>query len=158
MVSNVELKLLLQDVVTRTIEDAAFMFAMPRYSEVPGGGEMVMAGLDVSGSLEGRLSMAMDPDEVQRLAANMMGLEPDDPVLDTGADGALGELLNIVAGILVPEACGSDEEYALGLPDVCRVDLASLDRHLSWVAVALPLLTDEDRRIDAFFVPRGGPH
>ncbi|MBI5549014.1 MAG: hypothetical protein HY901_34455, partial [Deltaproteobacteria bacterium] len=48
--------------------------------------------------------------------ANLLGCEPDDPEVQTCAPDALGELLNVAAGVLAGALLGPEKPCRLGIP------------------------------------------
>lgn len=104
---------LLRKVVERTLLESAFMMTS---AGAPGGDPPALrVRIDYAGPEPGELDVACDAAFARALAANLLGLEPDDADVDEAAPAALGELSNILAGLLVHLAW-PDAGCRLGLP------------------------------------------
>ena len=137
-------------VLARTLEDAAFVLAEP----VAGGaggfdGEVLEARLAWSGGGEGELRLAVSPALAASLAANLLGV---DEAPGRGED-ALGELANMVAGVLVADVYGAASSPRLGLPRVARKAAAAHLGERAEAALAVALVEEEGRRIEARVAP-----
>ena len=107
------------------LESVAFMFpaALPEGEEPPASGEFFRARMSFSGSASGVISLMVPRLLAVQMAADALGIEPDDPVaINHDADMA-GELLNITCGYVVDTiAAGGDVQ--LEPPVVIRHDAA----------------------------------
>jgi len=99
-------------------ERLAFMFGDPVAKDRlrTGGARWVQAGVTFSGATAGCLTLGAPKDLCHEIAANILGLEPEE--LDDGlmAEDALRELLNVVTGHVVPGLQGEDEAFELSVP------------------------------------------
>lgn len=103
------------------LEEAAFVFATPARRECAWPAVVVEAELDFASPAPGRLWLRCPPELGALLAANLMGIDPDDEEAVAQGDAATGELLNIVAGSLLARVFGTRTIVHLGLPRVRRV-------------------------------------
>ncbi len=138
---------MLRDVVMRTLSDSAFMFPSP--TESPIADVELRVRITFEGPEPGALELGASTGFGRALAANLLGLEADDPELDSASEGALLELSNIMAGLLVEEAWGS-AGCRLGIP-------ATLDPTTPFPAQAQTFLVDDEfGLVVAIAGPTGG--
>lgn len=139
---------LLGDVLGRTLEEAAFVFAEARPRPPPHAGALVEARLAYAGPHRGELVLAAPVSLAATIAANLLG-EDEGGAETTGDDeDAVGELLNMVAGALVVELFGAGAATRLGLPRVRRVSPEDHDRALRAATAVATLVEEEGRRVD----------
>jgi CheY-specific phosphatase CheX len=107
----------LETVACRVLEQAAFVFADP----VPGLGELdgdvVTTVVTFSGPASGWVKMSSTLDFGVEVAANLLGIEPDEPGASQYANDALCEILNMVIGEVVEDWFG-EGACQLGIPEV----------------------------------------
>jgi hypothetical protein len=145
-------------VLVRTLEDAAFVLAQAAESGAEGGvfegfgGEVLEARLGWTGCEAGELRLAVSPELAASLAANLLGV---DEAPGRGED-ALGEIVNMATGALVAELFGDADPPRLGLPRVARLSVADHAAERRDAAVAVALVEEEGRRIEARVVHRAG--
>jgi hypothetical protein len=109
----------LAPLLEQILEQMAFMFLTP--PDDTGGVETPQAGwptveLRFAGLRGGRLALTAEPSLARELAANALGIEPDEPLADDHAGDALGELLNILCGHVLTELFGPEAACALDPP------------------------------------------
>lgn len=138
---------MLRDVVMRTLTDSAFMFPFP--SDTPVSDVELRVRITFEGPEPGALELGAPLSFARALAANLLGLEPDDPELDSSAIGALLELSNITAGLLVEHAWGSTG-CRLGIPAPVEPPTPFPEPALSF------LVDDEYGLVVAITGPSGG--
>jgi hypothetical protein len=137
--------------IARTLEDAAFVFAGPADEGDAFEGEVVEARLGWSGPHAGELRLAMGPALAAVVAANLLGVDE----AAEHADDAVGELANMAAGVLLGELFGAHPPR-LGLPRVARLVAARAGaRAAAERAVAVALVDEEGRRIEAHVARHG---
>lgn len=107
----------LEATARRVFEEAAFVLVSPARRELEWTAPAVEVELAYRGPACGRLRLAATEAFGAEVAANLMGLAPDDPEALAQATAALGELLNIVAGALLAETFGTGQVFDLGLPE-----------------------------------------
>jgi hypothetical protein len=137
---------LLQQITARIFEEAAFIFTEAvAGAPPPFVGDVIEARVTFSGPSSGTVSLATSAELSTALAANLLGIEPDDPDAGARARDAIGEMLNIIAGVLIGELFGPEVIGRLGIP---QVELrGSEGYHVDGSVVSL--LTEEGQRIDA---------
>jgi hypothetical protein len=139
---------LLEEVLVRTLEEAVFVFAEATDEPPPHEGMLVEARLGYAGPEDGELTLVASASLAATLAANLLG-EDEGGASTTGDDeDALGELLNMVAGMFVVELFGEGAACELGLPRVRRIAPDSHARALACADAAATLVEEEGRRID----------
>jgi len=147
--------------VLRVLEEAAFVFAESvEETEAPDFADsIVVTDLSFAGpgtdTARGRLILAANTDWTQELAANMMGTDPDDPDIQGKGPSSLGELLNMIGGVLMGDIFGP-VATSLGIPRIRTLDaseFASLSREDSSRVI---LATDEGHRIELLSVLEEG--
>lgn len=108
---------LVREVTAKVLEDAAFIFSEPAE-----GGARLTEGLEArlqfSGERSGTARLRCSPGFATELAAGLLGVEPDDAEADADQRAALGELLNMIAGLLGAELFGTELITHLGIPVV----------------------------------------
>ncbi len=140
----------LHTVVRQILEDATFVFAEPA-EDLPEWMDSVLeAEVTFAGPNTGRLLIAMSPDLAINLAANLLGIDADDPDAVTRGHGASGEIANMICGALMEKLFGAEAICRLGIPTVTTVDPADHDRQRETAASSLVLITEEGERFDAF--------
>jgi len=99
-------------------ERLAFMFGDPVAKEKfeTTGAPWVQSSVSFSGGTCGTLTLSAPRDLCLEIAANILGMDPEE--LDDGllAEDALRELLNVVTGHVVPGLQGEDEAFELSVP------------------------------------------
>lgn len=138
---------LVEGIASRILEETAFVF-VEEGATATGGIDLAVA-IDFVGPKQGRIVLASTRTLAAEVAANMLGLDPDEPdsVADTDAEGALAELLNIFAGSLVCELFGSQTVCHLGIPSVVSSD------ELSTAELCIALVTDGGEPVEIRLAP-----
>ena len=117
-------KEVLEQVFGKVLEEVAFMFAdaadpeeLP--DEFP---EALEATMTFVGMMQGAVGVVVSPEMCLEVAANMLGVDPDDEeAMDKGRD-ALKELLNITCGHLLTSIAGDEPVFDLTVPEVTELD------------------------------------
>ena len=68
------------------------------------------------GPCEGKLTIAAGADALRELASGILGLEPDDEMIEDSLSDVVGELANVVLGNLLPRLAGEEKVFDLGAP------------------------------------------
>lgn len=130
----------IREVVIRTLEETAFVFAEPApEAELEGG---VATVIRFDGPASGRMVLASTAPFCVELAATLLGSEPDDPEAEANAGAALAELLNILAGALVHRMFGRTAVCDLGIPAPVAADEAAAAQ------AVVALVTDGGERLE----------
>jgi len=139
---------LLAEALSRTLEEAAFVFAEDVSAEHDLEGTVIEARLTFSGPKEGELLLSCSDDLAATLAANLLGEDEGGASVVGDDEDALGEMLNMIAGSLVVSLFGEDTTCRLGLPRVKTVSAAEHEEDVARADAAARLLEEEGRRID----------
>lgn len=141
-----EMREALEIVSQRILEEAAFFFSDPMTDSgdrpdsdwTPTGIEMTWTGPPGSGTIR----VWSDPALLVLLAANMLGIEEDNPRAHLQGKDALGEILNMVLGNCLTEAWGPGPVFHLGIPHPAdAMDLRSDREDGFWlIAEGSPML------------------
>lgn len=119
-------------VLCPVLETFAFVFPEPsELAALPAtGDDLVCASIAFQGAASGTLTLSAPSDLCVELAANILGIEADDPdALLRGAD-TLGEIANIAAGHLATRI-NSSAPTDLRPPVVSRMEQVEWDRQLA---------------------------
>jgi hypothetical protein len=127
------------------LEEAAFVFTETVPEPGPPADELLQATLTFSGPARGRLVLTAPPRLGVVFAANLLGVEPDDPAAGKLAGSAFGEMLNMIAGALMELWFGRQAICRLGVPEVRQVSRADDGGP---VACSACLVTEEQERVD----------
>jgi len=110
---------LLQEVFCDVVEKLAFMFGeTAEQSEMPPvGEENIEAKMAFTGPFKGSLILATPVEMCPLIAANVLGMEPDDENVLARATDALKELLNVICGNALTAIAGEDPIFDLTVPE-----------------------------------------
>lgn len=136
---------LVSEITARTLMEAAFIMAEPLLEAPPLRGDLLSARISFSASRSGKITIIMGRQLATTLAANLLGLEPDDEEASSRGGDALGELLNMVGGALLGELAPAGGAGTLGLPEVSPV---RGPRAEPLAVSSAALLTDEGESIE----------
>ena len=104
--------------VTRSVlETAAFLFC----DDVPAGmesqqGEVIEASIAFQAATSGRIVLRLPFKVGLEAAANLLGIEADDPEAADSARAAVAELLNMISGSALKAWFGGEARWSLGVP------------------------------------------
>jgi CheY-specific phosphatase CheX len=138
---------LLEVVLRRTLEEAAFVFFDPSDAPPEPDGPVLEAWLRYLGEDEGELRLAMSEAFAATLAANMLGEEEGGAAVTGDDRDAVGELLNMIAGALVLELFGRYARCVLEIPQVRLIGAEEHRRALEQADVAVTLLDEDGHRV-----------
>lgn len=133
---------MLGQVFCNVAEAVAFMFGdVVEVDDLPAAPEDAMcAKMEFSGPFRGSLLAAVPTEMCPQIAANVLGVEPDDEGVFEKAADALKELLNVTCGQVLTSLAGEEPVFDLTVPQVTNMDAEgweSLAADLSVVAVIL---------------------
>lgn len=105
------------------LEKQAFLFAEPPDgAELPApAGPCVLARMGFSGHWGGSFSLAVPREMCPEIAANVLGLEADDPAAAERDIDALKELLNVACGRALTALAGEQPVFDLSVPQVSEL-------------------------------------
>ncbi len=111
------------------MERMAFLFAVPASGNdvTAQAGDFLQADIDFVGPLQGRLKMTAPQSLCVELAANMLGIEPDDAEAQRTSGDALKETLNIVCGKFLTASFGITSVFNLTTPGVTAISPAEAE-------------------------------
>lgn len=137
-------------VLSETLEEAAFVFI----DQADDGLEFTSDTLvhaSISYTKDARkigLEIASTQAVAIELAANFMGIEPDDPTAQQKSLDAFGEILNIVCGALLEDAYGDEAEFEMGVPQTAVVTRGEHEKQCDNMALHLRFETEDGERFD----------
>lgn len=107
--------------ISEVIEELALMMIEPVEEEVEYTGD-VLAWIDFSGPVNGRLSTRCGDELGIVLASSLLGIAPEDAQAKERACDALGEMLNVICGNLVTKLFDVEKAFVLSMPQVIRMN------------------------------------
>jgi CheY-specific phosphatase CheX len=126
---KVEIHEVLQRVVAEVLERLAFMFAEPadRKALPRAVTDALAASIQFSGERDGSMVLAVTSAQCAELAANVLGVEPQDDMVMQHRDDALAELLNVACGHMLTEVAGTEPVFDMLVPAITALDGAAWD-------------------------------
>jgi CheY-specific phosphatase CheX len=118
------------------LADCAFLLTEPADGSIALDTDLVHAVVEVTGARSGSLALSVPRPLAAVVAADMLGVSPDDPEVRAQAEGAVAELANVLVGAVVERFCHG-EACELGLPKVHRGELPVTPRDHSHTALLL---------------------
>ena len=115
---------ILTQVFGEVVERQAFMFvgAVDEVTEPP---EAALLGeIHFTGQHSGKLCLGLPAAMSAELAANILGLEPDDASAEEAGLDAVRELLNVTCGHVLTTLAGEGPVFDLGVPELRPLDAA----------------------------------
>jgi CheY-specific phosphatase CheX len=111
------MKNMLIESLTEALETTAFMLPLPPEEPLPAPAKGILVQIDFNGPVHGTIQLYAGSELAGMVAANVMGLEPDDQDAQTKSTDAVKELVNIIAGILLTKlACSPADIFNLTVP------------------------------------------
>ena len=119
-----EKKEVMAEVFCRVLEKLAFMFGEEvEKEELSGEGESYYHSMiSFKGSCSGAFGIAAPVNFCLELAANVLGMDPDEDEVKGKAGDALKELLNMMCGQLLTDMFGDEEVFDLSVPRLSEMD------------------------------------
>ena len=147
----------LVDVATQVLEQQAFMFGEPcAKEELETAADIFLhAHMEFSGPVCGTVGIEAPAEVCAELAANMLGVEVDDPLAAEDAKDALQELLNVICGQLLTTAYGAAPVFNLSIPQVEEVARVDWERQVD-AADTIGLLVDDEPFLVYLKLKEGG--
>jgi len=136
----------LRQVFSEIAESLAFMFVEEPEDEsstVPEDDDLALAYMSFMGPFTGKLIMAVPTALCPEIAANVLGLDPDDPLVQDKPYDALKELLNVTCGNLLTAIAGDEPVFDLTPPEVKRMDRAAWGKLRAMPGTQVHLLEDQ---------------
>lgn len=111
---------LLGQITSSILEEAAFFLSHRSSTPPPWPAQVLEARIAFNGSRRGVMRLTATEPFALVVAANLLGIEPDDKEASQQQKPALGELINIVCGAVVAQWLGTTQVCQLGLPEVSQ--------------------------------------
>lgn len=115
---------ILRKVFMNVLEQTAFMFAFPADKSEISGTERtkyLQAYITFSGHQTGLISITMPEDICTEIAANILGMEPEDEQVKEQGEDAILEMLNILCGQFLTAVEGEKPVFDLSVPMMSRL-------------------------------------
>ncbi len=108
----------LNRVAEETFESLAFMISMPEDEMIEAeDGPKARVRVSFAGPVRGDVLLAVSADMLPELAVNMLGTDMDEPAPPPAQQAdALGEVLNVICGNLLPAIAGSEAVFDVAAP------------------------------------------
>jgi CheY-specific phosphatase CheX len=118
---------LLNEVFCDVFEKLAFMFGEPTpKDDMPReASEFVEVKMGFTGPSHGSLEMVVPIEMCEEIAANVLGMDPEDDLVRERALDALKEMLNVTCGHILTSTAGEEPVFDLTVPVVREVDGAA---------------------------------
>ena len=118
---------ILAESFAQTIETMAFMMALPPEDNMCAPQESIMVSMDFTGPINGHVELVAGVNLIVNAAANIMGLDEDDPLAKEKGIDAFKEILNTTCGILLPRIAESPNDiFDVTIP--CSESFSSVDK------------------------------
>jgi CheY-specific phosphatase CheX len=140
---------IIANVASHTLEEVAFIFSEASKQPIPWrDGALLMSTLSFSGSRSGWVMIATSEKLACHMAANLLGIEPSDSEAQMLGRDALGEVLNIIGGVLLGELDGYDKINQLTPPKVSPATNDLIEEQQRRARSSVSLISEDDDRID----------
>ena len=118
---------LLREVFCDVFEKLAFMFgeATPKEDMPRDGNEFIEVRMGFAGHSEGSIEMVVPTEMCEEIAANVLGMDPEDDLVRERALDALKEMLNVTCGHILTSTAGDGPVFDLTVPAVRELDGAA---------------------------------
>jgi len=101
---------IMQESLSEALETMAFMMAMPIEDDLPVPEQGTMVWMDFAGRVSGRVELLAGAEFIEMAAANIMGADPDDDLVQSKGVDAFKEILNTTCGVLLPKLADSPSD------------------------------------------------
>jgi len=135
--------------VTELLESAVFVFAEEIATTPWNATGLWSSHLEMEHGEKVQLVLCVPRELGLTLAANLLGLEPDEDDAKQGLGDAVGEMANMLAGILAVELFGSDVVCRISVPKITEETGAEHDAHAAKAFCRVSLKTEDGQRLDA---------
>lgn len=117
-------KEIIAESIVDIFEKVAFLFPMPADEETDmcgdPGNEMTCIGLSFHGHTKGESVLSLPTHLTREIAANMLGIDDEDPDVDQKSLDAAKEILNIICGNILPRIYGEGPVFYLNAPYIIK--------------------------------------
>ncbi|MBN2724902.1 MAG: chemotaxis protein CheX [Deltaproteobacteria bacterium] len=135
---------ILFEAVSQVFEEAVFALLEKSEDEISWDPDTMIASMNFKGPLSGVLYLCVPEEYSIEIAANLLGLEPDNEELEEKKSGAIKELLNMVVGIFINKVYGESQAYHLGIPSMIELSQSEFSKILSNSQAKVLCLDDFD--------------
>lgn len=111
----------LTTIFSEVLADLAFMFDEDADVGAAAASAWLETTISYHGPCQGTLRLRCSRDFCALLAANLLGVEPDDQDAGAQAEDAVKEFMNIVCGQLVTALHGAESAFNLTIPEIHRL-------------------------------------
>ena len=108
--------MMMMKVLSSVLEEMAFLSIDPEEEAEPFGELPLAVANTIRGERQGTVLLRTVPGFARMLAANLLGMEEDDPTIDESGIAALKEFMNVICGHLVTELYGEEAETSIAIP------------------------------------------
>jgi len=114
----------LLDVFCEMIGKLAFMFGEPvdKSELAQTAAEYTMTSMEFSGAMEGQLALVVPEEMCAAIAANVLGVEPEEALEPARASDAIKEVLNVTCGHVVTAMAGERPVFRMSVPTLSSLD------------------------------------
>jgi chemotaxis protein CheX len=138
-----------EEVISRVfcdvIEQLAFMFgeSVAPKDLVDAGESFVKVEMGFTGELDGSLWMVLTEEVCPEIAANVLGLDPDDKIAADRSYDAIKEVLNVTCGNLLTSISGEEPIFDLSIPQISHLNGGDWNELIN-LENAVPILVDDN--------------
>lgn len=111
-------------IFSEVLANLAFMFTDDEQTDAAPGEIWLETTISYHGPVSGNLKFRCTQGFAVLLAANLLGIDPDDNVAARQCEDAVREFMNIVCGQFVTSMHGSDDVYNLSIPRTVQLSEA----------------------------------
>lgn len=108
----------LATIFSEVLANMAFMFTEEEPAEPETACQWLEASISYHGPIDGTLRLRCTTDFTVLLAANLLGIDPQDNDAETEARDAVKELMNVLCGQFVTAVHGTEHVFNLSIPEV----------------------------------------
>ncbi len=111
----------LATIFSEVLANLAFMFTDEEACQPPAGDLWLETTISYNGPITGTLRLRCTRDFSIRLAANLLGTDPDDPDTEQSSRDSVKEFMNIICGQFVTAAHGTEQVFGLTIPEIVEL-------------------------------------
>lgn len=150
-----ELQFGLGEVAFNVLEEAAFLAPEPVEEGVLFECDGVIAELAFLGpepGQKGALALIVSGELAAHLAANLLGVDPEDPDAEKQAGDAVGEILNMIGGRVMQVWFGDAHECVLATPALSKIEAQDIDPRRTSAHLRVSVLADDEFPVELLAV------
>ena len=114
---------IMDEVLAEVLEKQAFMFTdiVPVEELVEAEELNYQAFMSFTGEFSGKITLVVTGSMSHEIAANILGVEPDEETSEASAKDSLKEILNVICGNFLTAVAGAEPEFDITIPEVANV-------------------------------------